>query len=60
MSESPLQDLIDRASLSSERMSASNPNRRLLAEMAVALVAQARMVADMSQQLADKPRIIVP
>lgn len=57
---SPLQDLIDRARLASERMSASNPNRHLLKDMAIALVAQARMVADLSQQIEDKPRILAP
>ena len=43
-----LQELIDRARLASERMSAKNPHRQLLREMAVALVAQARMLADLA------------
>lgn len=59
-SVSPLEDLITRARQASERMSASNPHRHLLADMAVALVAQARLVADLGTKLADKPRIIAP
>ena len=60
MEGSPLADLIDRARLASERMSATNPNRGLLKEMAVALVAQARLLADVTQQIAETPRIVRP
>lgn len=55
-----LPELIDRARQASERMSVKNTHRDLLKEMAVALVAQARLIADLQQQLADKPRIVVP
>ena len=41
-------------------MSAKNPNRELLREMAVALVSLARLNADLLQQIAEKPRIVVP
>ena len=41
-------------------MSATNPNRGLLKEMAVALVAQARLLADVTQQIAETPRIVRP
>ena len=57
---SPLQQIITRAQLASERMSAKNPNRELLREMAVALVSLARLNADLLQQIAEKPRIVVP
>ena len=57
---SPLEDLITRARLQSERMSGKNPTRQLLREMAVALVAQAHLVADLSKRVADTPRIILP
>lgn len=56
----PLEALIARAQAASERMSVTNPNRQLLADMATAIVAQARMLADLGRQMADKPRIIVP
>ena len=55
---SPLHDLIDRAQRASERMSVQNPNRTLLKDMAIALVAQARLIADLAPK--DEPRIIVP
>lgn len=55
-----LQALIDRARLASERMGQKNPTRALLKDMAVALVAQARVLADLQQRVADKPRIILP
>ena len=57
---SPLQQIITRAQLASERMSAKNPNRELLREMAVALVSLARLNADLMQQIAEKPRIVLP
>ena len=60
MEGSPLADLIDRARLASERMSAANPNRALLKDMAVALVAQARLLADVTQQIAETLRIVRP
>ena len=60
MEGSPLADLIDRARLASERMSATNPHRALLRDMAVALVAQARLVADLTHQIAEKPMIVRP
>lgn len=56
---SPLQDIIERARQASERMSVSNPNRTLLKEMAVALVAQARMIADLQPKV-EPSRIILP
>lgn len=55
-----LEDLVERARLAAERMSVKNPTRRLLAEMATAIVAQARMLVDMQRRLADKPRIVLP
>jgi hypothetical protein len=54
-----LPELIDRARQASERMSAKNPNRTLLKEMAVALVAQARLIADLQEQVSDR-RIVLP
>ncbi len=57
---SPLEELVARAQVASDGMSTTNPNRQLLAEMAVALVSLARMNADLGQQIADKPRIILP
>lgn len=57
---SPLSDLIARAQLASERMSVQNANRALLKDMAIALVAQARLIADLAEQQADKPRIVLP
>jgi len=57
---SHLEDLIGRAQQASERMSVRNPTRQLLREMAVALVAQARLVADLSERVEDKPRIVLP
>ena len=51
---------IGRAQQASERMSVRNPTRQLLREMAVALVAQARLVADLSERVEDKPRIVLP
>lgn len=38
-------------------MSVTNPARRLLGEMAVALVAQARLVADLSAQASNSEHI---
>lgn len=60
MSTPTLPELIERAKWASEKMSVRNPNRTLLKEMAVALVALAQMNADLTQQIADKPRILVP
>lgn len=58
---SPLEAMIERARLASERMSAQNPNRHLLREMATTIVAMARMNADlMQQQQASERRIILP
>lgn len=56
----PLQQLIDRCEAASARMSASNPNRALLADLAVAVVSLAKMNADLLSQQAEKPRIILP
>lgn len=55
-----LEALIGRAQLASERMSAKNPHRALLKDMAIALVASARLIADLQQQIAEKPRIVLP
>jgi hypothetical protein len=60
MSErSPLQQLIDRAEAASARMSAKNPHRYLLADLAIACVSLAKMNAEL---LADKDqrRIVLP
>lgn len=56
----PVQELIGRCQQASERMSVRNPNRALLQEMAVALVALTKMNVALHQQLADKPRIVLP
>lgn len=60
----PLEDLITRAELASARMSARNPNRALLAEMATALVSLAHLaidaVAKERQAKASESRIILP
>ena len=56
----PLQQLVDRARLASERMSSKNPNRALLREMAIGLVALATKVAELESEKAEKPRIIIP
>lgn len=57
---SPLQQLIDRAEAASARMSPKNPHRALLADLAIAVVSLARVNADLMQQAADKPRIVLP
>lgn len=56
----PLEILIQRAQASAEHKSTNKRNRALLKDMAVAIVSLARMNADLAQQLAEKPRIIVP
>lgn len=55
-----LPELIERAKLASERMGAENPNRLLLKELAVAIVALARANTDLLKQVEDKPRIVLP
>ena len=56
----PLEILIARAQASAEQKTTNNRNRALLKDMAVAIVSLARMNADLSRQLADKPRIVLP
>jgi hypothetical protein len=60
MSETPLAQLIEHARLASERMSAKNPNRDLLRRFAIVTVGLAKRVVELEQQLADKPRIVLP
>ena len=55
-----ISDLIQRAQASSERMSVKNPNRELLRELCVGLVAQAQRIAMLEQERAEKPRIVLP
>ena len=61
---SPLEDLIARASLASQRMSIKNPHRALLKDMAIGLVAQAQLIADLQGELKklrrEESRIVLP
>lgn len=54
---SPLQDLIRRASEADQDIVTSQKNRALIREMAFALVAQARLIADLQPR---ESRIVVP
>lgn len=55
-----LTELIQRAEAVTERMSQANPARKLIGDLSVALVAHAHRVQTLEQQLANKPRIILP
>lgn len=55
-----LSELIQRAEQASDGMGKSNHTKKLLADMSVALVAQATRIQELEQQLADKPRIVLP
>ena len=57
---SPLQRLIVRAQTVSEYKSTKHVQRELILEMAVAIVALAKLNADLLQQQADRPRIVLP
>lgn len=54
----PLQDLIARAAAADQDVVTSQRNRALIRDMAVALVAQARLIVDL--QNAERPNIILP
>lgn len=54
----PLQDLIARAAAADQDAVTSQRNRALIRDMAVALVAQARLIVDL--QNAERPNIILP
>lgn len=56
----PLRRLIERAAAADVDAVTSHRNRMLIREMAVALVAQARLIADLQGQAADKPQIVLP
>ena len=59
-SASPLEALIARAQESAESLWTNDRNKALLKEMAVAIVALARLNADLLQQQAERRRILVP
>jgi orotidine-5'-phosphate decarboxylase len=53
-------DLVQRAEAASARMSVKNPNRGLLRDLCVGLVAQAQRIAMLEAQSQDRPLIVTP
>lgn len=53
-------DLIQRAEASTARMGVQNPNRALLKEMSLAIVAMGQRIAQLQEKVADKPLIVLP
>ena len=58
--QSALEQLIARAQASAESRTTNKRNRKLLLDMAVAIVGLAKANTELAKQIAEKPRILIP